>query len=146
MGRADNRLKRHLVRAIYDWCLEAGETPNVVVRPGKGTRVPDDLADETGSVVLNVAPAAVRDLKLGAERLDFTARFKGRTFDVIVGLEDLVAIIGKESGKGVMFPSGLPVFFGARPDPGDGPEDGGPAGDGNRGRKRRRSPPELKAY
>ncbi len=145
MARPDNRLKRHLVRAIYDWCLEVGETPNVLVRPGKGTRIPEGLVDETGSVVFNIGPAAVRDLKLGAERLDFTARFKGRTFDVMVGLEDLAAITGKESGKGVLFPSGLPVFFGTRPEPGDGPGDGDPPG-GGQGRKRRRPPPELKAY
>lgn len=137
-------LRCHLARAIHDWCLEAGDSPHVLVRDGDGTRLPEGIVDGSGCVVLNIGPHAVRGLKIDNDRMAFTARFRGATFDVTVAMEDLVAVFGKGSGSGVAFVSGTPEFFSDFAVPAGGGKPGGEAPK-RRAPPRRRSP-EIKAY
>ena len=57
-------LKTHLLRAVYDWAVENGYTPHLVVdAKHPSVRVPGGYADEIGRVVLNVHPRALRDFR-----------------------------------------------------------------------------------
>jgi len=95
-------LKPYLVRAVYEWCLDNGDTPHVMVRASKST-VPAGIGDEAGIAVLNIGPAAVRNLKIDNDRIAFTARFKGSVFDVLLHYEDVLVVFGKETGQKVSF-------------------------------------------
>ena len=111
----------YLLRALYDWIGDNDMTPHILVDAGKpGVDVPDQ-AVQKGKVILNIDEAAVRDLHLGNEWLTFSARFSGRSFNVTVPVEAVVAIYSKENGQGMMF---------AQEDdpetPGDGPTPGTP--------------------
>jgi len=58
-----------LVRAIYDWSLDEGFTPQVMVDVTvPGVEIPADYARE-GKIVLNIHPNAVRDLEIGDDHL-----------------------------------------------------------------------------
>jgi len=109
----------YLLRALYDWIGDNDMTPHILVDAGfPGVEVPDQ-AVQKGKVILNIDQAAVRDLQLGNDWLAFNARFSGRSFNVSVPVEAVLAIYSKENGQGMMF---------AQQDGSDSPEDpdGGP--------------------
>ena len=54
--------------------------------------------------MLNISPTAVRGLGLGNERVEFSARFDGRAFDVVVPVDAVLAIMARENGTGMSFP------------------------------------------
>jgi len=94
----------YLVRAIYEWIVDNGMTPHLVVDATmSGVEVPGSFVED-GRIVLNVAPASVRGLDLGNEHILFGARFSGQHFDVAVPLKAVMAIYARENGKGLAFP------------------------------------------
>lgn len=91
----------YLLRAIYDWLVDNGATPHLLVDASvDGTVVPQQHV-ENGMIVLNVAPTAVRELELGNEYIMFGARFSGVHFDITVPLPAIQAIYGRENGQGI---------------------------------------------
>lgn len=104
----------YLLRALYDWIGDNQMTPHILVDAGApGVDVPDQ-AVQKGKVILNIDQSAVRDLNLGNEWLSFNARFTGRSFNVTVPVEAVLAIYSKENGQGMMF---------AQDDESDSPDD-----------------------
>ncbi len=95
----------YLIRAIYEWCLDNSNTPHVAVKLNGKSHLPEDIAASNGIASLNVGPGAVRNLKIDNHQAVFTARFKGKIFNVILAIEDIVMIYGKESGEGLSFAS-----------------------------------------
>jgi stringent starvation protein B len=108
----------YLLRALYEWIGDNDMTPHILVDAGApGIEVPHQ-AIQKGKVILNIDQAAVRDLNLGNEWLTFSARFSGRSFNVIVPVEAVLAIYSKENGQGMMFAQE------EDPDSPDGPDAG----------------------
>jgi stringent starvation protein B len=100
-------LKTHLLRAVYDWAVENGFTPHVVVDTQQaGVRVPPGYADENGRIVLNVHPRALQGFSFDDAWLRFSARFGGSPFNVETPLSAVLAVYAKENGQGISFPSG----------------------------------------
>lgn len=96
----------YLVRALYDWILDNGMTPHIVVDAGfDGVEVPLEYVVD-GEIALNLAPSAVRDLELGAEYITFNARFSGRALHILIPVGAVYAIYAKESGEGQIFVPG----------------------------------------
>jgi len=126
-------LKTHLLRAVYDWAVENGYTPHLVVDANHpDVRVPEGYADDTGRVVLNVHPRALRGFRFDDDWIGFSARFGGTSFDVAAPLGAVLAIYAKENGQGISFP----------PDADAGPDSDGPRDPDNGGAGRKR--PSLK--
>ena len=95
--------KPYLIRAIFDWCLDEGQTPQVMVDVSvRGVEVPMDYANE-GKIVLNLHPNSVRNLEMGNEYLMFSARFGGKAEDIIVPVESVLAVYARENGQGIVF-------------------------------------------
>ena len=91
------------MRALFEWIGDNGMTPHILVDAGApGVDVPDQ-AVQKGKVILNIDEAAVRELNLGNEWLTFSARFSGRSFNVTVPVDAVLAIYSKENGQGMMF-------------------------------------------
>jgi stringent starvation protein B len=117
-------LKTHLLRAVYDWALENGFTPQIVVdSKAEGVRVPAGHADEAGRVVLNIHPRALQGFSFDDSWIRFTARFGGTPYGVEVPLAAVLAIYARENGQGISFPSG-----GAEQNGGHEPPESGPGG------------------
>lgn len=93
----------YLARALYEWLLDNEQTPYVVVDAGKpDVRVPQQFV-QNGQIVLNIAPAAVRDLSIDNAAVTFGARFSGQPMQVVVPMVALIAIYARENGVGMVF-------------------------------------------
>ena len=94
----------YLLRAVYEWIVDNDLTPQIVVdAQQKQVEVPTAYVRD-GRIVLNVSPTAVRGLKLGNEWVEFSARFGGSAFDVVVPVDAVLAIMARENGTGMSFP------------------------------------------
>jgi stringent starvation protein B len=91
----------YLLRAIYDWIVDNSLTPHIVVTAtGEDVQVPRQFV-QNGIIVLNIAPSAVRDLALGNDTINFSARFAGNSHYVSVPLSAVQAIYARENGQGL---------------------------------------------
>lgn len=94
--------KPYLIRAIYEWCTDSGLTPHLVVAVGKHTRVPIEFAKD-GQIVLNVSQGATRNLLIGNDLIQFSARFNGASRDIEVPIDAVVSIYARENAQGLSF-------------------------------------------
>ncbi|OLO10702.1 ClpXP protease specificity-enhancing factor [Chromohalobacter japonicus] len=93
----------YLARALYEWLLDNGHTPYIVVDAEReGVNVPRQSV-QNGQIVLNIAPSAVRDLYIENAAVTFGARFSGQPMEVIVPMEALIALYARENGVGMVF-------------------------------------------
>lgn len=93
----------YLVRAMYQWIVDNGTTPYLLVdAANKGSVVPSDHIQD-GKIVLNIAPMAISSLILGDDEISFSARFSGRAQSISVPIQAVLAIYARENGQGMMF-------------------------------------------
>jgi len=97
--------KPYLVRALYQWILDNGNTPYILVDTAADqVSIPDGIAND-GKVVLNLAPAAIQNLEMTNSQISFSARFNGVAEQIFVPVSALLAIYARENGEGMMFPA-----------------------------------------
>lgn len=93
----------YLLRALYQWILDNGMTPYMLVdAAADGVMVPPQAVKD-GRVVLNLAPRAVSGLVLGNDDIRLTTRFSGVSQQVHVPIAAALAIYARENGQGMMF-------------------------------------------
>ena len=92
----------YLIRAIWEWCGDNGLTPYVAVKVDGSTRVPLEFV-RNGEIVLNISPDATRNLKIGNDLIQFSARFNGVSREVSVPIAAVAGIFAKENGQGMAF-------------------------------------------
>ncbi|MDH5784545.1 MAG: ClpXP protease specificity-enhancing factor [Chromatiales bacterium] len=93
----------YLIRALYDWILDNGFTPYILVDVADERVVVPTQYVENGRIVLNVNPSAVQNLQLGNELIELDARFSGKPMHVVVPVMSVMAIYARENGKGMVF-------------------------------------------
>jgi stringent starvation protein B len=92
-----------LLRALYEWIVDSGEVPNVLVDAEiDGVVVPSEHVRD-GQIVLNISPQAVRNLSLGNDYVMCEGRFSGRSVELILPIESVRAIYCRDSGQGLAF-------------------------------------------
>jgi stringent starvation protein B len=99
---SETSTKPYLIRAIYDWCADAGYTPYLAVQVDDYTRVPMAYVKE-GRIVLNIGVDAVRNLHIGNEDITCGGRFGGVAHELIVPVSAVIGIFAKENGQGLVF-------------------------------------------
>ena len=93
----------YLVRGIYDWIIDNGMTPYLLVNAENDyAMIPRDFVED-GKIVLNINPSAISDLQLGNDYIMFNARFSGKAMEVSVPVVAVLAIYARENGQGMMF-------------------------------------------
>ncbi len=93
----------YLIRAIYDWIVDCGLTPYILVDAGgEGVTVPQQYIQD-GKIILNISPEAVRGLEVSNDWVLFSARFSGVSMDVSFPPRSVLAIYAKENGRGMVF-------------------------------------------
>lgn len=96
-------LRPYLVRALVDWIIDNDQTPFLVIDcNAKGGSLPADYAVD-GKLVLNVSPAATRNLLVAENELSVDCRFHGRPFHVAAPIDAVLAVYAKETGLGMAF-------------------------------------------
>ena len=93
----------YLIRGIYDWVIDNGMTPYLLVNAENDYAIiPRDFVED-GKIVLNINPSAISDLQLGNDYIMFNARFSGKAMEVSVPVVAVLAIYARENGQGMMF-------------------------------------------
>ena len=93
----------YLLRAIYEWIIDNGMTPHLLVdSQNEDAQVPRQYVQD-GKIVLNISPTATQDLQLSNEAVTFHARFDGKAESVFIPIAYVLAIYTRENGQGMMF-------------------------------------------
>lgn len=91
-----------LIRSFYDWVVSNDWTPYIEVNVQvEGTNVPKEFIKDD-KITLNIAPAAVKDLHITSELIDFYARFSGVVRRVQVPIQAVLAIYARENARGII--------------------------------------------
>ncbi|MBI3778748.1 MAG: ClpXP protease specificity-enhancing factor [Gammaproteobacteria bacterium] len=97
-------LKLYLIRAVYDWSVDGGFTPQVLVdATAVGVKVPPAYVQD-GRIVLNIHPRAVGHFEFTEDSLRFSARFGGQSLSVEAPYAAVLAIYARENNQGITFP------------------------------------------
>ena len=108
--------KPYFLRAMHQWIVDSDSTPYLVVDVNvAGVDIPPGYAQD-GKLVLNISYEATSALDLGAEYVQFDARFGGVSRRIRVPMAAILAVYAHESGEGMLF------------DAEDSPEDAAPGG------------------
>ncbi len=99
---AEISTKPYLIRALYEWCVDSGFTPQLLVAVDDKTRVPAGFVKD-GQIVLNISAGATRNLTIDNDWIQFSARFGGVSHEIAVPIERVAAIFARENGQGLHF-------------------------------------------
>ncbi len=95
--------RAYLTRALYEWIVDNGCTPYVVVNASReDVQVPRAYVKD-GQIVLNIAPSAVVGLKIDNDALEFSARFGGVAMQIYAPMGAVLGIYARENGQGMIF-------------------------------------------
>jgi stringent starvation protein B len=94
--------KPYMIRAIYEWCVDNGYTPHLLVAVNSETRVPLEFVKD-GEIVLNINHSAANNLLIGNDDVTFAARFNGVSNKLYIPVDAVLAIFARENGQGVYF-------------------------------------------
>lgn len=98
------RMQPYLLRAFFDWIVDNGWTPLIVVDASDpALDVPREHVRD-GRIVLNVAPRAVRNLQIENELTTFDTRFQGVPRRISIPTASVLAIYAEETGQAFPFP------------------------------------------
>ena len=93
----------YFIRAVYEGILDNQLTPYLLVKASYPmVQVPNEFVSE-GKIILNLAPSAIRNLHMGNDEVEFSARFGGKPRNLHVPVGAILAIYAKENGKGMFF-------------------------------------------
>jgi len=96
--------KPYLLRALYEWLLDNGMSPFVLVNTSvENVMIPPGIASDN-QVVLNLSPSAIQGLHMDNEHIRFSARFSGVSQEIYLPMASVLAIYARENGQGMMFP------------------------------------------
>lgn len=98
-----NSSRPYLMRAIYDWIVDNGMTPYLLVNAEQpNVDVPIEYVNN-GKIILNIDPGAVQQLDMLGDELSFNARFSGRPTHVHLPVSAALALYARENGRGMVF-------------------------------------------
>lgn len=94
--------KPYILRALYEWCLDSGHTPHIIVWVNEHTQVPMSYVHEN-EIVLNIGPAASHNLSIDNDWVHFSARFNGKAEDIWIPVGHVSSLFARETGEGMSF-------------------------------------------
>lgn len=91
----------YLLRAFYQWIVDSGCTPILVIdATNTQCKIPVDYA-EGGEIVFNISPAAVRSFQITNQLVDFSASFSGVGHYISAPVNAILALYAEENGEGL---------------------------------------------
>lgn len=94
----------YLIQALYEWTVDQGHVPIIVVDATVSRVMVPAAHVEDGQIHLNISPNAVRDFSMDRAAIAFEARFAGKPQSVFVPMRAVVGIYDRDSGSGAQFP------------------------------------------
>lgn len=92
----------YMLRAWYDWIVDSGMTPHLVVNAEHEQVVVPMQYVQDGKIVLNASPSAVQGLFMDNEQISFSARFGGSPFQIFLPISSVDGVYARENGEGVI--------------------------------------------
>lgn len=93
----------YLLRAFYQWIVDSGCTPILVLdATNPRCKVPKDYI-EGGEIVFNISPSAIRDLKMLNDLVEFKASFSGVIHMISAPIKAVMSVYAEENGEGIFF-------------------------------------------
>jgi stringent starvation protein B len=103
--------KPYIIRAIYEWCADSSLTPYLGVKVDANVRVPMEYV-KNGEIVLSISLQATRNLTMGNDLIQFSARFNGVSREISIPIYAVQSIFARENGQGFFFePESPPENF-----------------------------------
>lgn len=127
----------YLIRALYEWIVDNNLTPHLLANADYPEVVIPRQYVEDGKIVLNINPGATSGMVMGNDFIEFAARFGGKSMNLVVPIEAVLAIYARENGQGMMFPED----GGDEPNP---PDKSGGGQSPSKSRSKSRLKPKLK--
>ena len=93
----------YLIRAMYDWIVDNGMTPHLLVDSQQDDVDVPRQYEQDGKIVLNISPTATQNLDVNNDAITFEARFDGNPTTVFIPINYVLAIYTRENGQGMMF-------------------------------------------
>lgn len=88
---------------MLDWIVDCGWTPHLIVDATlEAVQVPRQFVKE-GRIVLNISASATQNFSIGADSVDFNARFSGVSHRISVPCDAVLGIYARETGQGMVF-------------------------------------------
>lgn len=95
--------KPYLIRAFYDWIVDSGCTPYLLLNAAvPRCKVPQEFI-ENNEITLNISPQAIRDLKISKDLVEFRASFSGVVHIISAPIKAVLAIYANENQQGMFF-------------------------------------------
>jgi stringent starvation protein B len=94
--------KPYLLRAVYEWCIDNGYTPQISVVVDARTRVPMEHVRD-GEIILNIGALAASRLKMGNDVIECSVRFSGVAKELVIPVAAVTAIYARETRHGMLF-------------------------------------------
>ena len=92
----------YLIRALWQWCTDAGLSPQILVHVDDTVRVPRAFVVD-GRIVLDISAEATNQLELGDEWITFQARFGTKVENLSIPVGNVMAIYAEETNQGMAF-------------------------------------------
>lgn len=100
----------YFIRALWEWCSDAGLSPQIVVHVDASTQVPHGFVVD-GRIVLDISAEATNQLELGDEWITFQARFGAKVENITIPVGNVMAIFAEETNQGMAFDLDLQSEF-----------------------------------
>ncbi len=97
----------YFIRALWEWCSDAGLSPQIVVHVDASTQVPQGFVVD-GRIVLDISAEATNQLELGDEWITFQARFGTKVENIAIPVGNVMAIFAEETNQGMAFDLAVP--------------------------------------
>lgn len=94
--------KPYFIRALHEWCTDHNLTPYLGVWVDERVSVPMEYVKDN-EIVLNISYDATRNLVLGNELIQFSARFGGISHDLWIPVSNVTSIFARETSEGMGF-------------------------------------------
>lgn len=96
--------KPYILRALYEWIIDHNMTPYIIADTShpKNIKAPLQYAKEN-KIILDISPSATFQLKMQNDYITFSARFSGKSLEIIIPVGAILAIYAKETGNGMTF-------------------------------------------
>ena len=92
----------YLIRALWQWCTDAGLSPQILVKADEMAQVPRQFVVD-GRIVLDISAEATNRLELGDEWITFQARFGEKVENLNIPVVNVMAIYAEETNQGMAF-------------------------------------------
>ena len=92
----------YLIRALWQWCTDAGLSPQILVHVDDMAQVPRQFVVD-GRIVLDISAEATNRLELGDEWITFQARFGDKVENLSIPVGNVMAIYAEETNQGMVF-------------------------------------------